>query len=49
MQRYLNEPDFQKGQAFPMREGANSPFILKEAVGEKRNAIDEAREKLVEL
>lgn len=49
MQRYFNELNFQKGQAFPMREEANGTFILQEAVRKKRNATDEAKETLVEL
>lgn len=34
MQSYLNELNSQKGQAFPLREKVNGPFILQEAVGE---------------
>lgn len=49
MQRYFNELNFQKGQAFPMREEVNDTFILQEAVRKKRNATDEAKETLVEF
>lgn len=47
-QRYLNELNFQKGQAFPMTEEVSGPFVFQGAVGQKRNAINEAKETLVE-
>ena len=50
MQSYLNELNSPQGQAFPLREKVNGPFILQEAVGGGgENAIDEAKEILVEL